>query len=258
MKNVKSLIFVLAIAMATALVSVNSSTLAQQGNPGAIWTTRVDCGDEQQDANQYDQGEFVFINGSNFDAGDYNWTITGQPGNASGDPNIVVASGSETIDASGAFCFSAYQIALDDCGEYTVDFGGNKNDNYHISVRCQAIEPTPSPTPNPEVTPTPTPVSNGDICANIDGVQTTVPADHHLDASGLNCVQFQLGGPPAPSDSGTGGQVLGASTLGATGGEDFLAMIFAIGSFTSGLGVRKYGYANRANHVESKKASKNK
>lgn len=49
-----------------------------------------------------------------------------------------------------------------------------------------------------------------DVCANIDGFQTSVPNGLHLDASGRNCVSFELGGPP-PTNGG-GGQVLGAST----------------------------------------------
>jgi hypothetical protein len=90
--------------------------------------------------------------------------------------------------------------------------------------------------------PTPTPNDPGDVCANIDGVQTSVPNDYHLDASQRNCVQFELGGAP---DNGTGGgQVLGASTMAGTGAaEDLLAMIFAVGSFSFGIGVRKYTYA---------------
>ena len=55
-------------------------------------------------------------------------------------------------------------------------------------------------------------VLSSDVCVNIDGIQTSVPADHHLDASGLNCVQFQLGGAPGSGGSGGGGSVLGAAT----------------------------------------------
>ena len=44
------------------------SAVFAQGNSGAIWTTKGDCGDETQDANHYAIGEVVYINGSNFDA----------------------------------------------------------------------------------------------------------------------------------------------------------------------------------------------
>lgn len=62
-------------------------------------------------------------------------------------------------------------------------------------------------------------------------------------------------GSTSTSSSGTGGtssqgQVLGTSTvltpqvLGATGSsQDMLALLFSIGAFTSGIGVRKYAYA---------------
>ncbi len=90
-------------------------------------------------------------------------------------------------------------------------------------------------------TATPDPTDPGDVCANIDGVQTSVPSDLHLDASQRNCVSFSVPG----ADTGTGGgQVLGASTMAGTGaGEDMLAMMFAIGSFSFGVGIRKYTYA---------------
>lgn len=59
-------------------------------NTGAIWTT--DSGCATQDKNIYSAGEQVWIGATGFAAGTYSWTITGQPGQASGDPNIVVAS----------------------------------------------------------------------------------------------------------------------------------------------------------------------
>ena len=88
-----------------------------------------------QDANQYDHGATVYIHGENFDPStSYGWSITGQPGGASGDPGATVASGSESTDAAGTFCFAAYTIANDDWGTYTVDVDdANKNDNYRVN-----------------------------------------------------------------------------------------------------------------------------
>jgi len=100
---------------------------------GAIWTTLNDCGDSSKDENQYNVGDKVYINGDNFCEDSYDWSITGQPGGASCDPRIVVASGSNNVDSSGAFCFEAYTVATDDCGTYSVDFA-NKHDNYHIKT----------------------------------------------------------------------------------------------------------------------------
>ena len=59
---------------------------------GVIWTTRYDCGDIQQNVNQYCIGETVFINGDKFEPNiQLYWNITGSPN--SGDPHIIVDSG---------------------------------------------------------------------------------------------------------------------------------------------------------------------
>ena len=98
---------------------------------GAIWTTKGDCGTEQQDVNHYAVGEHVFINGKNFAEVSKAWDITGQPGGASCDPKIHVANGSKKPNADGTFCFDAYTVAADDCGEYKVKYD-NKQDNYRV------------------------------------------------------------------------------------------------------------------------------
>lgn len=104
------------------------------GNPGAIWTTNNDCGNETQDENQYALGGTVYINGKNFCAGTYDWSITKQSGN----PKIVVASGNKTVDSTGSFCFKAYTIQANDTGVYSVDFG-NKNDNYRVDLSLPVV-----------------------------------------------------------------------------------------------------------------------
>jgi hypothetical protein len=93
---------------------------------GAIWTTGSDCGVEVQDQNHYAVGDHVFINGANFDAGDYDWVVKG-PG-ANGE---IDASGTITVDETGAFCFDAYTVTADDSGVYQVNVG-NKNDNFSV------------------------------------------------------------------------------------------------------------------------------
>ena len=97
---------------------------------GSIWTTRESC-DTPQNENHYDIGEDVWIKGENFDEGDYDWNITGQPGQASCDPKEIVANGSYTVDGTGAFCFKAYTVENDDCGEYKASFD-KRQDNYHV------------------------------------------------------------------------------------------------------------------------------
>jgi len=102
-----------------------------KAHPGSIWTTRSDCGVYEQNVNEYNIGEYVYINGANFMPGEYDWAITGQPGSASCDPNMAVAIGSLTVDETGAFCFNAYQIQEGDCKEYQVNFN-SKHDNYTV------------------------------------------------------------------------------------------------------------------------------
>lgn len=123
------------------------------GGPGAIWTTSSTCR-PPQDLNHYAVGQDVWVRGANFAPGaTYGWTITGQPGHASSDPGLVVASGAVTADDAGAFCFLAYTVQPGDRGEYTVDVeGARKNDNYRVTAPASprpSLTPSPSPTTPP-------------------------------------------------------------------------------------------------------------
>lgn len=101
------------------------------------------------------------------------------------------------------------------------------------------------PTSTPEATATP----NGDVCANIDGIQTSLPDNtYHFDLTGKNCLQFDVPGVPTPSDPGqvlgaSTGKVLGASTMAGTGAvEDALFnSIFTLGSLLTSFGIMKNG-----------------
>lgn len=135
MKSGKFKFLFLISTLVLVMIVGTSAVFAQDGGGdrgnGAIWTTDGSCGVESQDVNHFAHGHHVYINGSNFDPGVYDWTIMGNKGQSSADPGIFVASGTFTVGASGAFCFDAYTIANDDGGEYTVDFG-QKNDNYRV------------------------------------------------------------------------------------------------------------------------------
>ena len=98
-------------------VSAPQSALAETG---AIWTNNSSCGDPQ-DINHFSIGDPVFLHGSGFEAGEISWNIKGTPGSL--DPGIIVASGTVTVGADGAFCFQAYTIANDDGGEYQAKAG---------------------------------------------------------------------------------------------------------------------------------------
>jgi hypothetical protein len=117
-------------------------------------------------------------------------------------------------------------------------------------------EPTPTPTPTVTLTPTPistpivtaTPVATiFDVCANIEGIQTSVPDGKHLDAGNVNCVEFSPSG-PSESSSTSGGssvtpQVLGASTMAATGvfEESLFYSLFSFGSLLTSFGIMRNG-----------------
>jgi hypothetical protein len=100
-------------------------------NPGAIWTTKNDCGDVTQDVNHYNVGDRVYINGEGFPALTHSWSIKGQPGSC--DPSTVVASG---FIYGSSFCFNAYNITSGDCGVYKATVS-NKDDNYQIDAWCE-------------------------------------------------------------------------------------------------------------------------
>ena len=116
------------ILLSILILSLNLSLVSAAS--GAIWTTRENCKIPRNE-NSYDVGDSIYIRGENFAPGEYDWDITGQPGQASCDPRTVVASGSYTVDDSGEFCFDAYTVADDDCKVYQATFG-KKHDNYHV------------------------------------------------------------------------------------------------------------------------------
>lgn len=133
-----------AIVLGPAALGVSATP-----NAGSIWTTSGDCTNPNpQDQNQYAIGEAVVIRGSNFSPNtQYAYSISGQPGSASNDPGVEVASGVVTTDSSGFFCAEAYTVAADDGGQYKVEAEG-KQDSYNV------IEATPTPTPTPTPSPT--------------------------------------------------------------------------------------------------------
>lgn len=110
-------------------------------------------------------------------------------------------------------------------------------DNAEV-IACES-DPTPTPTPNP------------DVCANIGGVQTSVPEGLHLDAGKINCVSFSVPGVPESSSTsqvlGTStSQVLGASTMATTGvaTDAIFNSIFTLGSLLTSFGIMRNGKKN--------------
>lgn len=128
----------------------------------------------------------------------------------------------------------------EDSGIHTVSYRlwrGAENDWYlgwqekEIESDCKS---------NEEEKPVPTPL---DVCANIDGIQTSVPDGYHLDAGGRNCVQFTVPGSENSSTAVSTGSVLGASTMAGTGvvEDSLFYSIFTFGSLLTSLGIMKNG-----------------
>lgn len=143
------------VAMTTLLnvsaIGVLMRPQVAHADPASIWTTQEACDNPaDQDANEYSNGDPVYVRGRNFNAGvTYYGQIHGQPGNASEDPGQLVTSFEATAanvdpDHQGYFCADAYIVGNDDGydnGVYTVDVwdnedhqGGSKNDNYHVNA----------------------------------------------------------------------------------------------------------------------------
>lgn len=94
-----------------------------------------------------------------------------------------------------------------------------------VPTASPTSEPTEEPTSEP--TPEPTPLN--------------CPEGKHIDASGKNCVEYQFGGPSTTTGGATTqGQVLGASTLAATGtfAENLYLAIMALGGLLTFKGVQ--------------------
>ncbi|MHB1120985.1 MAG: hypothetical protein ACYC11_13100 [Bellilinea sp.] len=145
----------------------------------AIWTTRTTCRfPDPVNENHYVTGEMVYIRGNTTDPStQFAWSITGQPGDASADPGIIVASSEIppgtviTTDSIGYFCFAAYVIPPGDWGEYKFEVyqvtkpSNAKNDNYQVEEIIPTATDTPTNTPintptnTPTDTPTPTPTN---------------------------------------------------------------------------------------------------
>jgi hypothetical protein len=82
--------------------------------------------------------------------------------------------------------------------------------------------------------------TTNDVCANIDGIQTSVPSDLHLDGGGINCVGFSPSGPAENTSTPSQGQVLGASTMAGAGSfaENAYLAIMGVGATLSAFGLK--------------------
>jgi hypothetical protein len=160
-KALASASYVLGVAsLLTALIYGISPAMPTfaQANTGAIWTTSNTCG-APQNVNEYAVGETIYLNGSNFTAGEsLPWDITRVSG---GSEKPTVASGSLAVGSAGTFCISAYLIQASDAGfTYQATVGTVKSDNFRVAAAdpTATYTPTSTPTDVPTATPTNTPV----------------------------------------------------------------------------------------------------
>ncbi|HEX4897810.1 MAG TPA: hypothetical protein VFV53_05565 [Candidatus Limnocylindrales bacterium] len=197
--------------LALSALSVGVGTTLAAGGSGSIWTTSADCdAPAAQNQNLYASGQTIYVRGANFDASTpFSWSIEGKPGGASGDPGLVVASGSATTDGAGAFCLDLYEVAPDDWGVYSVDVTQgrtSKNDNYRVDGAGDPSEETTDP---------------GDETTD-PGDQTTDPGDEATDPGSESddpAAETTDGTPEAPAstvadESSTSGPA--SSTTGGT------------------------------------------
>lgn len=63
---------------------------------------------------------------------------------------------------------------------------------------------------------------NSDVCANLEGIQTSLPNDYHFDGAGVNCLKWELGGPPPPPS--VSAAVLGIASNILRGGKRILGI----------------------------------
>jgi len=180
LRTLSRLSYMAGVALLIASLALNFMPVQQASAAvTSIWTTRTTCTTpDPQDENHYVTGDTVYIRGNTTDPlTQFAWTITGNPGGSSGDPETVVASSSMppgtiiTTNASGYFCFAAYTIPPGDWGTYTVDVyqvskpSNSKNDNYRVdeilptATNTPTDTPTSTPTDTPTSTPTDTPTS---------------------------------------------------------------------------------------------------
>jgi len=196
--------------LALSALSVGVGSALAAGGSGSIWTTDAGCdAPAAQNQNLYAVGQTVYVRAENFDASTpLSWSIEGLPGGASGDPGLIVASGSATTDGTGALCLDLYEIAPDDWGVYSVDVTQgrtSKNDNYRVDGAGDPSDQTTDPgddttDPGDQTTdPGDDTTDPGDQTTD-PGDQTTDPGTESTDPAG----ETTHGTPEAPASTVTG------------------------------------------------------
>lgn len=124
----KGVVYFLITAMSLMLCFGVTTAFAATGS---IWSSVDSCGAPQQE-NFFNVGDTVYVWGTNFPAGTYDWHIEGHGGSSCDQGNVVVSSNSpgksQLVIAGGEkFCFDAYVAQPGDCGNYKYYVGPKFN-----------------------------------------------------------------------------------------------------------------------------------
>jgi hypothetical protein len=268
-----SVLALAATLVVTSFLFVNSLGYIFASNPGAIWTTDVTCGGTN--INIYSSKNDVHLNGGpqgggpGLPDGSYyvkvtepNGTLLGSTANAS-----AIVSGGNFVKCYNLFTLTSFATTTNAGGEYKVHVsmdnafpgGSTKSDNFKVKAEDEeegdvegctdrtatnfnsnATKDDGSCLFNGNGTPTPTPF---DACTNVAGIQTSVPEGwFKVSENSTECREFQMPGPPTGDSSEPQGQVLGASTMAATGSftENLYLGIMAIGAALTLTGVKNF------------------
>lgn len=123
---------------------------------------------------------------------------------------------------------------------------------------CPTDEPTGTPVPTATPVDSPTATPSGTVMPTATSAPTdqpvvvatplSCPENYHLNLQGTACIQFDQAGPAQnndqPQEAGIGGgQVLGASTMAATGiaADGIFNSIFSLGTLLLSMGIMKNG-----------------
>ncbi|MEK6850737.1 MAG: hypothetical protein AABX85_04130 [Nanoarchaeota archaeon] len=122
---------VLILSVFIFLLVFTSAIVSAEFPPVSVLTADTDCSAKDN----YNVGDSVYINVTNFGTGSHIWSIIGQ-GNSC-NPNVTIAGGSFFVPSyPSSVCFNAYNITLDNCGEYNVTvydwFFGTQSTDYHV------------------------------------------------------------------------------------------------------------------------------
>jgi len=146
----KKIVIILAAAalFLASFTSYQTMTSKAQANSGEIWTTIKDCGHLNLEVDQFSNGDWVYINGKDFDPGTYEWAVMGPADKGSDYYGKTVAFGEMLVDESGLINIPVYQIMEEDTGLFYISVG-NKQTSYSVNIATGSVRVTIGSCKNP-------------------------------------------------------------------------------------------------------------